>query len=54
MGALHRTFSPVAGSIIALGYVHRYHLTPGTEFTLKQSEAELGRAELVELPFIKK
>jgi folate-binding protein YgfZ len=41
-------------SFIALGYVHRYHLTPGTEFTLKQSEAEPGRAELVELPFIKK
>jgi folate-binding protein YgfZ len=37
---------------IALGYVHRYHLTPGTEFTLKQGDAELGRAELVELPFI--
>jgi folate-binding protein YgfZ len=40
--------------IIALGYVHRYHLTPGTEFTLKQGGAEMGRAELVELPFIKK
>ncbi len=38
---------------IALGYVHRYYLTPGTIFTLKQGEAELGRAELVELPFIK-
>jgi folate-binding protein YgfZ len=39
---------------IALGYVHRYHLTPGTEFTLRQDGAENGRAELVELPFIKK
>ena len=39
---------------IALGYVHRHHLTPGTEFTLKQDGAEFGRAELVELPFIKK
>jgi glycine cleavage system aminomethyltransferase T len=39
---------------IALGYVHRYQLTPGTEFALKQGGAELGRAELVELPFIKK
>jgi aminomethyltransferase len=39
---------------IALGYVHRYHLTPGTKFTLKQGGAEIGRAELVELPFIKK
>ncbi len=40
--------------IIALGYVHRYYLTPGTEFTLTHGGAELGRAELVELPFIKK
>ncbi|HKC85849.1 MAG TPA: glycine cleavage T C-terminal barrel domain-containing protein, partial [Blastocatellia bacterium] len=39
---------------IALGYVRRYYLTPGTEFTLKQGDAELGRAELVELPFIKR
>lgn len=39
---------------IALGYVHRYHLTPGTEFALKQGGAESGRAELIELPFIKK
>jgi folate-binding protein YgfZ len=37
---------------IALGYVHRYYLDPGTEFTLKRGEAELGRAELVELPFV--
>lgn len=43
--ALHR--------FIALGYVHRYYLTPGTEFTIKQGDAELGRAELVELPFVK-
>jgi folate-binding protein YgfZ len=39
---------------IALGYVHRYHLAPGTEFAVKQGGAELGRAELTELPFIKK
>jgi len=39
---------------IALGYVHRYYLTPGTDFTLKQGDTELGRAELVELPFIKR
>jgi folate-binding protein YgfZ len=37
---------------IALGYVHRYYLTPGTKFTLKQDEANVGRAELVELPFV--
>jgi len=39
---------------IALGYVHRYYLAPGTEFTLKQGDSDLGRAELVELPFIKR
>ncbi|HEY6402556.1 MAG TPA: glycine cleavage T C-terminal barrel domain-containing protein, partial [Blastocatellia bacterium] len=39
---------------IALGYVHRHHLALGTEFALKQGGAELGRAELTELPFIKK
>ncbi|HKX31822.1 MAG TPA: aminomethyltransferase family protein [Blastocatellia bacterium] len=38
---------------IALAYVHRYYLTPGTEFILKQGEEEVGRAHLVELPFIK-
>jgi folate-binding protein YgfZ len=39
---------------IALGYVHRYYLTPGTKFTLKEGGAEVGQAELVELPFGKK
>jgi folate-binding protein YgfZ len=39
--------------LIALAYVHRYYLNPGTEFTLKEGERELGRANLVELPFIK-
>lgn len=38
---------------IALGYVHRYYLNPGTEFVLKQGEAEIGRATLTELPFVK-
>lgn len=38
---------------IALGYAHRYCLEPGTEFILKQSEAEIGRARLVEPPFVK-
>jgi folate-binding protein YgfZ len=40
--------------LIALAYVHRYYLNPGTEFTLKDGERELGRANLVELPFIKR
>ncbi len=39
---------------IALAYVHRYYLNPGTEFVLKQGETEVGRAQLVEPPFIKK
>ena len=37
---------------IALGYVHRYYLDPGTEFTLKNDDGELGCAELTNLPFI--
>jgi folate-binding protein YgfZ len=37
---------------IALGYVHRYYLDPGTEFTLKNGEVEIGRAEIVNLPFV--
>jgi folate-binding protein YgfZ len=40
------------GRLIALAYVHRYYLNPGTEFTLKEDDRELGRAQLVELPFI--
>jgi folate-binding protein YgfZ len=39
---------------IALGYVHRYYLTPGTKFSLKQGDAEVGQAELIEPPFVKK
>jgi aminomethyltransferase len=37
---------------IALAYVHRNYLNPGTEFTLKHGDADIGRAELVDLPFI--
>lgn len=43
------TFSPALNRIIALGYVHRYYLTPGTKFRLGSG----GSAELVDLPFIK-
>ena len=39
---------------IALGYVHRYYLEAGTEFTLKSGETQTGRAQLVEPPFIGK
>ncbi|MFZ4628340.1 MAG: YgfZ/GcvT domain-containing protein [Blastocatellia bacterium] len=36
---------------IALGYVHRYYLTPGTTVELKQGETTLGRGEVTDLPF---
>lgn len=46
-------FSFALNQNIALGYAHRYCLEIGTEFTLKQGDVELGRARLVELPFVK-
>lgn len=46
-------FSFALNQPIALGYAHRYCLAVGTEFILKQGDAELGRAKLVELPFVK-
>jgi folate-binding protein YgfZ len=45
------TRSIVLDRFIALAYVHRYYLNPGTEFVLKRGEIEVGRAQLVELPF---
>ncbi len=48
------THSIALDRLIALAYVHRYYLDPGTEFTLKQGDAEIGRARLVELPFVKR
>ncbi|MCI0665518.1 MAG: hypothetical protein L0220_31040 [Acidobacteria bacterium] len=45
------TRSIALDALIALAYVHRYYLTPGTEFTLKDDQQESGRARLVELPF---
>lgn len=47
-------YSVALNQKIALGYAHRYCLEPGTEFILRQGEAELGRARLTELPFIKR
>lgn len=47
------THSLALDQLIALGYVHRYYLNPGTEFIIKQNTAELGRARLTELPFVK-
>jgi folate-binding protein YgfZ len=45
--------SPALARIIALGYAHRYYLNIGTEFTLKQGEAAIGRAQIAETPFLK-
>lgn len=47
------TRSIALDAFIALAYVHRYYLTPGTEFTLRAGAEESGRARLVELPFFK-
>ena len=43
--------SPKLKKIIALGYVHRYYLTPGTRLTLKSGDSVVGEAEVVPLPF---
>jgi len=45
------TRSIALDALIALAYIHRYYLTPGTEFRLKDDQQESGRARLVELPF---
>lgn len=45
------TWSLGLGRPIALGYVHRYYLTPGTTVELKQGETTLGRGEVTDLPF---
>ncbi len=46
------THSPALNRFIALAYIHRYYLTSGTEFTLQHDGAEIGRAQLTELPFV--
>jgi folate-binding protein YgfZ len=46
------TYSIGLDRLIALAYVHRYYLNPGTEFALKEDDREVGRAQLAELPFI--
>jgi folate-binding protein YgfZ len=46
------TYSIGLDRLIALAYVHRYYLNPGTEFAVKEGDLDLGRAQLVELPFI--
>lgn len=37
---------------IALGYVHKYHITPGTKLALKDGDQTIGAAEVVTLPFV--
>jgi len=39
---------------IGLGYVHKYHITPGTKLTLKDGDQIVGQAEVVTLPFVSK
>jgi folate-binding protein YgfZ len=46
------TRSPALDRIIALGYVHRHYLTPGTELTLRSNVAERGQAKVTTLPFV--
>jgi len=43
--------SPKLKRIIALAYVHRYYLTPGTPLTLRHGDSVVGEAEVVPLPF---
>jgi folate-binding protein YgfZ len=47
------THSLALDRLIALGYVHRHYLTPGTELVLKSGESELGQAVVTHTPFIK-
>lgn len=45
------TYSPRLGRSIALGYVHRNYLEPGTSLIMKIDDSEMGRAEVTSLPF---
>ncbi len=47
------TFSPALGQPIALGYVHRYYLTPGTAVEIWRDEQCIGRATVNDLPLVK-
>lgn len=47
------TFSPALGQPIALGYVHRYYLTPGTVVEIWRDEQCVGRATVNDLPLVK-
>lgn len=48
------TCSPTLARQIALGYVHRYYLTPGTVLEIFRDGAGIGRAVVTTLPFIAK
>ncbi len=41
------TRRPEDDQIIALGYVHRYHLAHGTELAIKNGDAEIGQALVI-------
>jgi folate-binding protein YgfZ len=43
--------SPRFGRQIALAYVHRNYLTPGTRLTIRVEDREIGWAEVTALPF---
>ncbi|MBX3280025.1 MAG: aminomethyltransferase family protein [Acidobacteria bacterium] len=45
------TYSPRLGRSIALGYVHRNYLEPGTSLIVRIDDREMGRAEVTSLPF---
>jgi folate-binding protein YgfZ len=42
--------NPMNDRIAALGYVHRYYLSPGTELSIRQQENEIGKAIIVSAP----
>jgi aminomethyltransferase len=44
-------WSPRFNRFLALAYVHRYYLTPGTRVTLQAGDQPVGRAEVASLPF---
>lgn len=44
-------WSPRFSRFLALAYVHRYYLTPGTRVTLQAGDQPVGQAEVASLPF---
>jgi len=46
------TVSPTLGKPIALGYVHRHYLNPGTALSVWRGEICLGESWVTDLPFV--